>query len=244
MKLFIFSLLILLSLDFQGQDLETLNLSEDLHILKLSEHIYIHRSYATVAPYGRFYSNGLIYVSSGACYVFDTPMTEEISQQLLDWIVKEQKLSIAGVIVNHFHEDCLGGLEVFHQAGIPSYSGKMTQFLAELDTAVVPQVGFKRRKTLRLSGEKIILYYPGEAHSRDNTVAWILKEKVLFGGCMVKSIKSGKGNLDDANVPAWPLTIKKVKEKFGDAHWVIPGHGKAGGIELLDFTISLFTENP
>lgn len=230
--------------DSYAQASEIIKVSEDLDILNLSENIYLHRSYASVEPYGRFYSNGMIYTSGDECLVFDTPMSKEITQQLLDWIEKELKLKVVGVVVNHFHDDCLGGLDLFHQKGIPSYSGKMTQTLAEKDTVVVPQNGFKRRKKLRLSGEKIILFYPGEAHSKDNTVAWIPSEKVLFGGCMVKSLKSGKGNLADANVDAWPLTIKKVKEEFREAVWVIPGHGKAGGIELLDFTIKLFTENP
>ena len=244
MKYLVLVFILSSSLILQGQDSEAIKLSEDLHILKLSENVYIHRSYATVAPYGRFYSNGMIYVVEDACYVFDTPMTEEITQELLDWIIKDQKLTIVGVVVNHFHEDCLGGLRLFHQVGIPSYSGKMTQVLAEADTVVVPQIGFVRRKKLRLSGKKIILYYPGEGHSRDNTVAYIPDEKVLFGGCMVKSLRSGKGNLADANVTAWPITIKKVSAKFGDAKWVIPGHGKAGGTELLDFTIKLFSQKP
>lgn len=44
----------------------------------------------------------------------------------------------------------------------------------------------------------------------------------------------------DANVKAWPTTIKNVKSTFPGATLIIPGHGDIGGQELLDYTIKLF----
>ncbi len=57
---------------------------------------------------------------------------------------------------------------------------------------------------------------------------------------MVKAIEAGKGNLEDANANEWSKTVQKVKAKYPENTIVIPGHGKVGGIELLDFTIRLF----
>lgn len=223
-----------------AQELELIPISEDLEIQKLSEKVYVHRSYATVEPYGRFYSNGMIYLSQGKAMVFDTPMEEEITKDLISWIKNELKADIQAVVVNHFHNDCLGGLAVFHREGIPSWSNSLTRELAGRDSLELPQHTFKRKKTLKLGEEKIKLFFPGEAHTRDNIVAWLPAEKILFGGCMLKSLKSGKGNLADANVGSWSQTAAKVKKKYGDAVWAIPGHGKVGGIELLDYTIEMF----
>ena len=225
-----------------AQELELISISEDLEIQKLSEKVYIHRSYSTIEPYGRFYSNGMIYLSDGQAMVFDTPMEEDITEELIAWIYEELKADIKAIVVNHFHNDCLGGLSIFHKKGIPSWSSSLTQELAGRDSLELPLYTFKRKKTLRLGQEKIKLFFPGEAHTRDNIVAWLPSEKVLFGGCMLKSLKSGKGNLADANVESWSQTIEKVKKKFGDAIWAIPGHGKVGGIELLDYTIKMFKE--
>ena len=86
----------------------------------------------------------------------------------------------------------------------------------------------------------MINYYPGEAHTRDNIITWVPSERTIFGGCMVKSMNAGKGNLADANVNAWSDTVRKVKSLCPTATLVIPGHGDAGGTELLDFTIRLF----
>ncbi|MCB0703925.1 MAG: subclass B1 metallo-beta-lactamase [Saprospiraceae bacterium] len=219
---------------------EKIILSEDLHIIPLSEHIFIHSSFTSIEPYGRFSSNGLIYVSDKKCVIFDTPVTLELSKSLLNWLTMDMGLDIQAVVVNHFHSDCLAGLAVFHQKGIPSWSSTRTQELAQNAGEVVPGNGFRKRKTLRFQGQKILLFYPGEAHTIDNIVAWIPTEKTLFGGCMVKSMGAGKGNLADANETEWSKTVEKLKNRFPSAKQVIPGHGKAGGTELLDFTISLF----
>ncbi|MEM6800378.1 MAG: subclass B1 metallo-beta-lactamase [Bacteroidota bacterium] len=242
MRIFLLLPLILCSYLLPAQEVEFISLSKDLEILKLSGKVFVHRSYATVKPYGRFYSNGMIYLSDGEAMVFDTPMEEALTEELVSWIKTELEAKITGIVVNHFHNDCLGGLSVFHKANIPSWSTALTRELAAEDTEHLPQYTFKKRKTLRLGKEKIKLFFPGEAHTRDNMVAWLPHEKVLFGGCMLKSLKSGKGNLADANVTSWSQTVSKVKKKFGDAVWAIPGHGEFGGIELLDYTIEMFKQ--
>ncbi|HSP88373.1 MAG TPA: hypothetical protein VLN45_09590, partial [Ignavibacteriaceae bacterium] len=89
--------------------------------------------------------------------------------------------------------------------------------------------------------ENIICCYFGKAHTSDNIVVWITEEEILFGGCMIKSLNSSKGNLADANVNEWANTVEKIKKKFNSAKMVIPGHGDYGGIELLDYTIKLFS---
>ncbi|MCC8153382.1 MAG: hypothetical protein LIP01_03695 [Tannerellaceae bacterium] len=80
----------------------------------------------------------------------------------------------------------------------------------------------------------------GRGHATDNIVVWIPSEKVLYPGCMVKDLQATDlGNLSDADVEAWPGTIEKVIRKFPSAKWVIPGHGEAGGLELLYHTLDL-----
>jgi hypothetical protein len=74
----------------------------------------------------------------------------------------------------------------------------------------------------------------------DNITAWIPGKKILFGGCLIKSFDSqGLGNLSDAVVPQWDLTVKKILVKYMGIKTVIPGHGDTGGIELLTHTIEL-----
>jgi len=218
-------------------------ISEDLEIIKLSENAFIHISYMEDPSFGRFPCNGLIYITDNEAIVFDTPPDTVITLQLLNWFFDTYPdVRIKGVIVNHFHNDCLGGLSEFHKLGIKSYSSELTPELAGKINLPIPENTFKDKLELEVGKEKIICRYLGEAHTKDNIVAWIPGEEILFGGCMVKSLNSSKGNLADANVSEWANTIKKVKDEFKTVKIIIPGHGSYGGTELLDYTIKLFSD--
>jgi len=112
--------------------------------------------------------------------------------------------------------------------------------LAKQDSVVYPQHGFDHIHGLSLGQASIINQYFGEGHTRDNIVSFLPKEGVLFGGCMIKSLKAGKGNLKDANVEEWANTVSKVKAAFPEVKHIVPGHGAVGGIDLLDYTIDMF----
>jgi hypothetical protein len=68
-------------------------------------------------------------------------------------------------------------------------------------------------------------YYPGPGHASDNIVIWFETERVLYGWCLVKSVDDNSlGNLSDANVPAYPKTIRNVINKCKRPRYIIPGH--------------------
>lgn len=217
-------------------------ISKDLDVLQLSKNVYIHSSYMNFPRLKRFSCNGLIYVHQGEAFIFDTPYNEYLTSQLISWLQKDLKVKVKGVIANHFHKDCIAGLDLFHQLEIPSYSLKRTQELAPRDSLPVPKIGFDTHLTLKLGEKRIVCDFLGEAHAPDNIVCWLPDEKLLFGGCMVKALKARKGNLADANLKEWANTIQKIKTKYATTKVVVPGHGQYGGMDLLDYTIALFSD--
>jgi len=42
----------------------------------------------------------------------------------------------------------------------------------------------------------------------------------------------------------WSATAERVKQEYGSAKIVVPGHGKHGGAELIDYTIDLYNFDP
>lgn len=216
--------------------------SKTLLIEQITPTIFKHKSYLQTQSFGKVGCNGMIYITNNEALVFDTPTDDEVSNELILWITKEQNALVSGVVVNHFHEDCLGGLKAFHNKNIPSYATDKTIALATKDNVVIPTNGFETTLELQLGTHKVITQYFGEAHTVDNTVSYVKDEKVLFGGCMIKSLKAGKGNLADANVNEWANTVTKVKNTFPKIETVIPGHGKIGDTTLLDYTINMFKE--
>lgn len=218
---------------------ESIYQSETLIIKKVSDHAYQHISYLQTEDFGKVACNGMIVVDQKQAIIFDTPIDNEASIELINWIGRELGCRVEAVVATHFHADCLGGLDAFHIRGIPSYANQMTIDLADT-TFAKPQIGFNDLLELKVGMQKVFVDFVGEGHTRDNTVGYFPSEKVLFGGCLIKSLKAGKGYLGDANVEVWSATVKNVMTKYPEVQVVIPGHGDLGGSDLLDYTIEMF----
>ena len=214
--------------------------SEALVITRISENAFIHTSYLQTNDFGNVPCNGLLITGGKEAFVFDTPIDNASSVELIEWITSSLGLAIKGVLPTHFHNDCLGGLQAFMDNGIASYASDHTIRLAQENNLVIPQHGFRDSLEFKLDGETILAKYFGEGHTRDNVVVFFQKDKVLFGGCLIKELGAQKGFLGDANVNDWSTTVEKVKTHFSDARIIVPGHGVFGGRDLLDYTIDLF----
>ncbi|MFH6604643.1 subclass B1 metallo-beta-lactamase [Maribacter algicola] len=233
-------MLTLVQLECKSQENNIAYSSDDLKILSISENSYVHVSYLDTSAYGKVECNGLIYLKNGEAIVFDTPIDNNVSIELLKWLMEDKKCQVKAVVVNHFHIDCLGGLAAFHGAKIPSYSNNLTITLAGNMGYVVPENGFDMQHELSIGGTKIINGFFGEAHTKDNIISYIVEEGLIFGGCAIKSLNAQKGNLADANLLEWSKTVQKIKENYPDTQIVVPGHGAHGDTALLDYTIELF----
>lgn len=214
--------------------------SENLVVNKLSDHVFQHISYLQTNDFGKVACNGMIVVNGKEAVVFDTPGTNESAQELIDYLTGKLRVKIKGVIATHFHADCVGGLEAFHKKNVPSYAENRTiAFLQDKDSRQ-PQNGFDKSLALAVGDHKVYAQFIGEGHTKDNVIGYFPADKAMFGGCLVKEVGGAKGNLEDANVAAWPETARAVKAKYPETVLVIPGHGRVGGQELLDYTAKLF----
>ena len=214
--------------------------SETLLINQISQHTYQHISFLDVKDFGKVPCNGMIVVCNNEAVVFDTPCYNETSFELINWITKSLNCKITAIIPTHYHVDNLGGLEEFHKCEIPSFANNKTIQIAKEYGYSVPENGFDKYMELKVGEEKIYIDFLGEGHTCDNIIGYFPMENIMFGGCLIKEYGSGKGNLEDANTIDWPETVREVKKKYPKVKKIIPGHGKTGGVDLLDYTINLF----
>ena len=220
-----------------------IKVSEDIELIPLSPKAYLHVSVSEIEGFGKVSSNGLILVDNGQAFLFDTPVTNEQTETLVTFIIDSLRAKISGFVPNHWHSDCIGGLEYLNKHDVKSYANQMTIDIAKKEELPLPKQGFKDSLSLKLNNTEINCYYLGMGHSTDNIVVWIPSEKILFPGCMVKDIQSKTlGNLSDANAEEWQKTIQKIIDKFPSTEIVIPGHGEIGGKELLTHTLKLLIE--
>lgn len=230
----------LVQLQCKSQNIDVAYNSESLIIRPISKNSFVHVSYLDTNEFGKVACNGLIYIANQEAVVFDTPVSTQAATALLNWLQEEKKIAIKAVVVNHFHIDCLGSLEVFHDAQIPSYSSNKTIELSEINGVITPQFGFDIQYELDIGGDSIMNSFFGEAHTKDNIISYIPNEELIFGGCMIKSLNASKGNLEDANIMEWSNTVRNIKDEYPNLKTIVPGHGRHGSTELLDYTIELF----
>jgi metallo-beta-lactamase class B len=217
----------------------TLIVDDDIQLRHLKDSIYVHVTWNRFNNY-RFSSNGLIVIKDGQALMVDTPMNNEQTEKLAHFIQDSLNAKLTKLIVGHFHDDCIGGLDYLHNIGVQSISNLKTINKCKEMGLPVPTKSFTDSLTLDFNGEQIDCHFFGAGHSFDNIIVWMPTKKILFGGCLVKSINSkGLGNLSDAVVSDWDLTIKKIMVRYPDIKTVIPGHGNYSGSELLSHTIDL-----
>jgi metallo-beta-lactamase class B len=216
-----------------------INIGDELQLIKISNNAYIHISYIHNGN-NKIPCNGMILIDNDKAFLFDTPNIDSITQILIKYIKDVLNLKIVGFISNDWHWDSMGGLDVINKSGIPTYANEMTIDIAKSKGLAIPSVGFKDSLILKLGDKEIKCYYLGAAHTIDNIVIWIPSEQILFADCMIKELKAKDlGFTGDGDLISYPMTLKKVKDKFLYAKIVIPGHGEFGGFDLIEHTIDL-----
>ena len=218
-----------------------IELGADLRVVPVVPGVYRHVSHQDQEGWGRVPANGLIVVGSESAAMIDTPWTPDQTARLFDWVERELGLEVQHVVVTHSHDDCLGGLAEAHWRGAKSWALEMTAELAQADGDAIPRHTFSDRQTISLGTVDIVLRYFGGGHTRDNIVAWMPQSKVLFGGCLVRRVGATTGYFGEADLEAWPETIRRLMATVPDDAVVVPGHGRPGGREYLTYTLE-FTE--
>lgn len=220
---------------------DTVYNSESLKVIRLTENIYQHISYLKTKDFGFVPCNGMIYSNRKESVVFDTPIDNSSTTELLEFISNKLESNINAVIPTHFHVDCIGGLDEVLKRGINVLANKKTIDLIDNGNIEKSFINsFENEISIKIGGETVTAQYFGEGHTSDNIIGYIPSENTLFGGCLIKALGAGKGNLEDANTKEWPNTVAKLKKTYPNVEFVIPGHGEYGTSALLNYTIEMF----
>jgi len=245
-----------------GMSQDRFQISSDLYYTEVRDSVYV-----ITHHFPRYGSNSLFVLLPGKQGVLiDTPHETTGTMSLLVWIQSSFGNLQLTAINTGWHQDNLGGNEYLLSRKIPVYGPTLTVTLIterrdELKDLLLEQTAsledrryYESYRELNLlppdntfpieeglllekGGETFEVYYPGESHTVDNTVVFLHSKKILFGGCMVMSMRHQRpGFIDHANMKEWPESIDKVILKFPDCNIVIPGHGPYGNDRLLEHT--------
>jgi metallo-beta-lactamase class B len=212
---------------------------EDLRVLELDDGVWRHVS--SVEVDGRpVESIGLVIAAPDGAVVIDTPWTEAQSRTLLRWVEQQTGRPPRLLIVTHSHADRTGGLAVFRARGIGSVGHTRTAQLLATEGRRGPDVLLDEALDVHLADETLAVRWFGAGHSPDNLVVWLERREILFGGCLIKSGgTTGLGNVEDADLEAWPATLSRCAAAYPRPQIVVPGHGAPGDWLLLAHTTDL-----
>ncbi|GAA0896606.1 MULTISPECIES: MBL fold metallo-hydrolase [Streptomyces violaceusniger group] len=213
------------------------------HLREVAEDVY-----AYIQPDGGWCLNnaGLI-TSGGRSALIDTAATEARTRALREAVAAITTRAPRFVVNTHPHGDHTFGNRFFaDEAVIVSHEGTRAEMdLAQLhltglwpevcwgDVSVeLPSLTYRGVLTLHLGDTQAELMHLGTAHTRNDTVVWLPRQRVLFTGDVVMSgatpfclTGSISGSLD---------VIGHLRSLNPES--VVSGHGPVGGAELLDET--------
>lgn len=214
---------------------------DDMTLTKVSDHVWIFTSFfnynGSPTP-----ANGMLIATSTGFVMVDTPWTDSQTESLLKLIEKQFGKKVELALFTHAHIDRIGGIKELQSQKIKAISTELTAQTAVKNGFLKPEISITQDiQAFDLDGVRFEAYYPGKGHTADNITVWVPSDKVLFAGCIVKSMNAENlGETADADVGNWPSALDNLKKRYSDAAIVIPGHGDYGGMELLDHTLKLF----
>lgn len=219
--------------------------SDDLNYIeltKIDDCIWVHTTYVDYNG-NRTPSNGLVVITSKGLVLIDTPWNNSQTEELIKLTKSKFNRDFVTAIITHAHEDRIGGIDTLLENKIDVRSTNLTAREAEKNGFKKPNPKLDSDPEIKVGNTDFEIFYPGEGHSRDNITVWLPQYKVLFGGCIIKSMDSNSlGSTTDANVQEWPASLKKIIDKYTDAEIIIPGHGKWGSLDLVKHTLDLLVK--
>ena len=210
-----------------------------LKISHLTGDFYIYTTYNTYEE-SRVPANGMYLVTNNGVVMFDTPWDTTQFQPLLDSIKLKHNKRVVMCFATHWHSDKTAGLEYYRQQGIKTYTTVLTDELSKKNNKKRAEFLMKNDTVFNAGPYSFETYYPGQGHTADNIVIWFEKEKILYGGCLIKGVDDENlGYLGDANVTAYASTLKKVQKKCRKPKFIIIAHNDWKNINSLKHSLMM-----
>lgn len=210
-----------------------------LSFRELADGIWLHTSWRK-GDQGWIASNGLAVIGPEEVLLIDAAWGPAQTVALLERVAEIAPNRPVNLVVTHAHDDRLAGLAAVHARGGWSLARDETVTEAA-GTGTIQRSWNGESTTITGGGRAIELFYPGPAHTRDNTVAFLPDSGLLFGGGMIRAAE--QANLDaltDSDICRWPQSVEAVIARYGKAaKIVVPDQGEPGDAGLLTHTHQL-----
>jgi metallo-beta-lactamase class B len=213
-----------------------------LKISHLTGDFYIYTTYNTYKE-SQVPANGMYLVTKNGVVMFDTPWDTTQFQPLLDSIQLKHNKTVVTCFATHWHSDKTAGLEYYRQQGIKTYTTALTDELSKKNNKKRAEFLIIYDTVFNVGQYSFETYFPGQGHTVDNIIIWFKKEKIIYGGCLIKGADDEDlGYTDDGNVKEYASTLKNVQKKCRNPKYIIIAHSDWKNINSLNHSLKMAKE--
>jgi len=216
-------------------------------LTKITDGVWLHTSSQTLPGSNKpVPSNGLVVRDGEELILVNTAWGELATVELKEKLEEMTGLKVSKLVINHFHMDGLAGVDWLETQNVQVFAHPETAGLSAKRGTPVPDTSVPAlgKQGARVKIGPLEVSYPGESHTKDHLMVYVTGPKILFGGCAVRPRNyNSPGNVTDANLTAWPDSLKWTKQIYPETKMTIPSHGNPeAGTALIDHTLKVLKD--
>lgn len=188
--------------------------------------------------------NSGVIVGDRSVMVIDARATPVMAERLIEKIRTVTDKPIDYVMLTHYHAVRVLGASAYGArqiiASTPTWELIQERGQQDMDSEIQrfprlfqakesipgltwPTLAFSDRLVLWMGGREVHIIYAGRGHTKGDSVVWLPKERILFGGDLVE--EGATPYCGDAYFTDWPSTLDRVERLEPDV--LVPGRGDA-----------------
>ena len=210
------------------------SIGDSVWVAKVGEGLWVFTSTGALSNGEVYPANGVLLETRTGSVVVDPGWDSNQSKALMRWAREILGKPITKAVVTHSHRDRMGGVEPLAEAGVTVLAlGRTRELAAKAGYKQLPLAVAELETKPYVDPDGFELFFPGAGHTPDNIVVYFPVQRLVYGGCLVKSATAEDlGNLADAVMSDYPGSIERVMRAYPKRRIVVPGHGSIAGDPL------------
>ncbi len=202
-----------------------------------------------------FMSNAFAVLTKEGWVVIDSLSTPELSKEFVDNLMRVKRAPIVYAIITHFHPDHYYGVRTYREmsAKIVAHenlyeyynSGRALQDLSMRQDNIKglwdnvklypPDIRVKDRLELKAGGKTFQIISMAPAHTDNDIVVYMPKEKILFAGDLVYQNRIPFMGDMTSSSKGWVRALEEMKKM--DIKLILAGHNEPLKKDSIDYTL-------